>query len=88
TLLKYFERGEGANLGYEAVSENVTIFLVGSADDEIYNMTLGATNNTGSLPVTFPTSLNTALSWYMLIFSAENTAVWSWSPGLFFISSG
>lgn len=139
TLLKYFERGEGANLGYEAVSENVTIFLVGSADDEserpsdrrfshitssdwldsfwgishvpasstvepvalrytifshvnpffaVYNMTLGATNNTGSLPVTFPTSFNTALSWYMLIFSAENTAVWSWSPGLFFISSG
>ena len=34
SLLKYFVDGNGINLGYEKVSENVTIFLVGSGEDE------------------------------------------------------
>ena len=34
SLLKYFVDGNGIDLGYEKVSENVTIFLLGSGEDE------------------------------------------------------
>lgn len=33
-LLKYFVDGDGAEPGSDRVSENVTIYLVGSAEDE------------------------------------------------------
>lgn len=135
-LLKYFVDGDESGVGYEAVSENITIFLGGSDGEGqcgqelrflfnqrpyastglrflrrtlapsfeppdltlrilphytacfirnvvVYNMTLGAITNTGSSPVIFPNTLDTDLRWYMLIFSAENTAVWSWSSGWF-----
>lgn len=36
----------------------------------------------------FPSSLDTHSRWYMLIISAEDSAVFSWSPGWFSLSSG
>eukprot|EP00752_Nemacystus_decipiens_P003160 g2925.t3 len=86
TLLKYFVNGEGAVLGSEEVSKQVQLYVVNS-NNSVYNMTSGTTNNTGSFSVTFPSTFDTTMGWYMLIFSAEDSAVWSWSPGWFTLQS-